>query len=92
MGGGAEEMEREGSVAEGGNIWNKPLPDDVTTVAIQTIQLLNRKNLRSKTFAKISDYGTFPVAVATTRSFLMLNWSRTTRSSSERSRLGRPLF
>ena len=43
MGSGAEEMEREGSVAEGGNIWNKPLPDDVTTVAIQTIQLLNRK-------------------------------------------------
>ena len=53
MGGGAEEMESEGSVAEGGNIWNKPLPDNVTTVAIQTIQLLNKKIFDQNVYQKI---------------------------------------
>ena len=39
MGGGAEEMEGESSIFEGGNIWNKPLPDNVSCVSVQPIQL-----------------------------------------------------
>ena len=45
VGGGAEKMEGERAVSEGGNIWNKPLPYDITTVAIETIQLSERQKI-----------------------------------------------
>ena len=52
MGGGTEEVEGERAVVEGGNIWNKSLPNNLTRVAIETIQLPRRKHFVAKNFQK----------------------------------------
>lgn len=39
VGGRAEEVERKRAIVERGNIWNKPLPHDVTSTAVKSIEL-----------------------------------------------------
>ena len=56
MGGGTEEVEGERAVVKGGNIWNKPPPNNLTTVAIETIQLQRRKHFVAKNFQKNYTY------------------------------------
>ena len=42
MAGAAEEVEEESAFGEGGNIWNKVLPQNLSRVAIEAIELLVR--------------------------------------------------